>query len=146
MRRLYAPLLLLLAVVVVVGVVNQGKGHSTNNPAHAASAPRSVFPSPSAVPTVATPTATVPTPTVNTQPIAPPGRACQSLHVDGRSVSVRILQGEVTCGTARAVLLAFKSGKGKPGGGPGKGRRTVDGWTCVASGTCTRPGETIKAS
>jgi hypothetical protein len=64
------------------------------------------------------------------------------LQVNGRAVSVSILQGQVTCPRARAVVRAFKSGKGRRGGQ----YVTVRGWKCVPSGTCTRPGKSIKAA
>ncbi len=68
LRRLYAPLLLILAVVIVVGLLDKGKGHSTGAPAHRGSPSRSVFPKPSTIPTVAQPAPIAPT--VNTPPAA----------------------------------------------------------------------------
>lgn len=68
LRRLYAPLLLILAVVIVVGLLDKGKGHSTGALSHRASPSRSVFPRPSTIPTVAQPAPIAPT--VNTPPAA----------------------------------------------------------------------------
>lgn len=68
LRRLYAPLLLILAVVIVVGLLDKGKGQSTEAPAHRGSPSRSVFPTPSTIPTVAQPAPIAPT--VNTPPAA----------------------------------------------------------------------------
>jgi hypothetical protein len=68
------------------------------------------------------------------------------VQVSGHAVSVSILQGPVTCRSARAVVRAFKSGKGRHGGSTGNQYVTVRGWKCVPSGTCTRAGKSIKAS
>jgi hypothetical protein len=51
-------LLLILAMVLIVGLLDQGKGHSTPPPTHTGTG--SVFPKPSTVPTVAAPTTVAP--------------------------------------------------------------------------------------
>jgi hypothetical protein len=140
-RRLYPPLIVVLVIVVVVGLVNRGGGGSSKTSEQSVSAP-SVFPTPSTVPTPAPPPVAGPTPTTQQQPIAPQPKACRALRVSGRAVSVTILQGQVTCRSARAVVRAFKSGKGRR-----RGRYlTVRGWRCDPSGTCIRGGKSIKAS
>jgi hypothetical protein len=68
LRRLYVPLLSILAVVIVVGLLDQGSGHSTKQPAAASSGARSVFPKPSTVPTTAQPAPVAPA--VTTPPAA----------------------------------------------------------------------------
>ncbi len=146
MRRLYPPLIGILLIIVVVGILDHGGSKPAKTGAKAASAPRSVFPTPSTVPTSATPPVVTPAPTVKTQPAAAPGRPCQPVQVNGRSVSVTILKGQVICNRARAVVAAFETGKGRPGGSPPGQYRTVLGWRCVPSGNCTRPGKAIKAA
>jgi len=68
LRRLYAPLLLILAAVIILGLVDHGKGHSTKQPGHSGSESRSVFPKPTTIPTV--PQTTPAAPAVNTPPSA----------------------------------------------------------------------------
>jgi hypothetical protein len=153
-RRLYPPLLVVLLIVLVVALVDRGGGGSSKPSAQSASAPQSVFPTPSTVPTPTPPPVAVPTtpssvappPTGKQLSIGTQGKPCRSLQVSGRAVSVSILQGQVTCRRARAVVLAFKSGKGRHRGSPGHRYVTVRGWRCGTSGTCTRPGKSIKAS
>lgn len=142
LRRLYPPLLVLLLIVVVIGLVDRGGGHSSNTSAQSTNAPRSVFPTPSAVPTAAPPPAVTSTPAIQPQPVAAQPKACRPLEVNGHAVSVSIVQGQVSCQSARAVVRAFKSGKGRQAGQ----YVTVRGWRCVANGTCTRAGKSIEAS
>src|SRR5581483_313566 len=134
------------------GLVNRG-GDSSKTSAQTSSAPRSVFPAPSTVPTPTPPPVAIPTPTVTqpatTQPaVAPPPKpkSCRPVQVHGRAVRVSILQGQVICRNARAVVRAFMLGKGRRGGSPGNQYVTVSGWRCVPSGICTRPGKSIKAA
>jgi hypothetical protein len=145
-RRLYPPLLLLLAVVVVVGLLNRGGGSASNSSSPSGSAPRSVFPTPSPVPTPTPPPVAAPAPTNNPQPVTAPPAACPPVQVNGRAVSVSILHGPVSCRSARAVVEAFKSGKGRHGGPSGNRYLMVRGWKCIPSGTCTRGEESIKVS
>jgi hypothetical protein len=142
-RRLYPPLLVVLLIVVVVALVNHGGGGSSKTSEQSVSAP-SAFPTPSTVPTTTPPPvpAPVPTPTVQQQPVATQPKSCPPLRVAGHAVSVNIVQGQVTCQSARAVVRAFKSGQGRHRGQ----YVTVRGWRCVPTGTCTRPGKSIKAS
>jgi hypothetical protein len=144
-RRLYSPLIVLLLIVVVVGLVRRGGGSSSTTSEPSASAPRSVFPTPSTVPTPTPPPVATPTPTVEQQSAPPQPKACRPLQVNGRAVSVSIVQGQVTCRSARAVARAFNAGKGRHGP-PGSQYLTVRGWRCLPSGTCTRGDESIKAS
>jgi hypothetical protein len=64
------------------------------------------------------------------------------LHVNGHTVSVSVVQGQVTCQGARDVVRAFETSKGRNR----SHAVTVRGWRCVASGICTRGGNSIKAS
>jgi hypothetical protein len=139
-------LIVLLVIVVVIGLVDRGGGGSSKTSAPTASAPRSVFPTPSPVPAATPPPVAVPAPAPKPQPIATEPRSCRPVHVHGRTVTVSILQGQVICRNARAVVRAFKSGKGRRHGSPGHQYVTVRGWRCVSSGACTRPGKSIKAS
>lgn len=151
LRKVYASLIAVLVIVVVVGLLGHGGGGATTSTQSHSDA-QSVFPTPSTVPAPAPPPAVAPTPTptptptVPTQSTAPQPKSCRPLQVNGRAVSVSIVQGQVSCRSARAVVLAFKSGKGRHGGAPPHRYRTVRGWQCVPSGTCTRPGKSIKAS
>ncbi len=145
-RRLYPPLLILLLIVIVVGLANRGGGGSANPPAQTASGPPSVFPAPSTVPTPTPPPVVTPAPTAQQPSVATQPEPCRPLQVNGRAVIVSVLQGQVTCRSARAVLLAFESGKGRRGGSAGKRYVRIRGWRCVPSGICTRPGKSIKAS
>jgi hypothetical protein len=145
-RRLYPPLIVVLLVVVVVALVNRGGGGASTSSGQSGSAPRSVFPIPSTVPTTTPPPVAVPTPVAKQPSVAPQPKLCRPVQVHGRAVSVSILQGQVTCRNARAVVRTFKSGKGRHGGSPGNRYVTVRGWRCLPSGTCTRPGKSIKAS
>lgn len=145
MRRLYPPLIVLLLIVVVIALVNHAGSNSNTTSEPSASAPRSVFPTPSTVPTPAPPPVATPTPTVQ-QPSTPPQpKACRPLQVNGRAVSVSIVQGQVTCRSARAVARAFKTGNGRHGA-TGSQYLTVRGWRCLPSGTCTRDGKSITVS
>lgn len=152
-RRLYPPLLVLLLIVLVVALVDRGGGSSSKSSAQTTSAAQSVFPDPSTVPTptpppaaAPIPPAAVPTPTGKQHPSATQPKACRPLHFSGAAVSVSILQGHVTCRSARAVVRALKSGKGRHRGGPGNRYLSVRGWRCLPSGTCTRAGKSITAS
>jgi hypothetical protein len=145
-RRLYPPLIVLLLIVAVIAIVKPGGGGSSTTSDPSASAPRSVFPTPSTVPTPAPPPVVTPTPTVQQRSVAPQPKTCPPLQLNGRAVGVTIVHGQVTCRGARAVVRAFKTGKGRRGGTPGSQYVTVRGWRCLPSGTCTRDGNSIKTS
>ena len=78
-------------------------------------------------------------------------RSCPSFTLSGYVFAVKIEKGGVTCSTARKVLRAFLSGRGKlhgPPNGPAyKQTWTLYGWSCghgAGGGGCIRHGSNYK--
>jgi hypothetical protein len=80
-------------------------------------------------------------------------RSCSTFHASGSTFSVTVLRGPVKCRTAKHVLRAFFSGKGKQHGPPSGGLLqqwwTVDGWRCgygAGGGACIRGSKSYKTA
>jgi hypothetical protein len=78
-------------------------------------------------------------------------RTCGTFREQGTTFSVTVLRGPVKCHTAKHVLRAFFSGKGKQHGPPNGGLLqqwwVVGGWKCgygAGGGACIRGGKTSR--
>jgi hypothetical protein len=92
-------------------------------------------------------------PTASASPAVDVTRSCVDAHAEGSTFTVTIEKGNVSCSTARMVLRALMSGKGKEHGPPDGPQAdqtwTVDGWSCghgAGGGACIYGGANYRVA
>lgn len=87
------------------------------------------------------------------QPRAVSARTCGTVVARGVRFDVTIKKGRASCATARKVLWAFMSGRGRrygPANGPAYLQTwSVNGWSCghgTGGGACIRGGRTYRTA